>query len=67
MGHQVSQQRFDVRQRTAHYQDLRSGTSLEIEIPLIPALELSFDLAGLFSTPVQDNIDNCGISPWPGP
>ena len=49
------------------YEDLRSGTSLEIEIPLIPALELSFDLAGLFSTPVQDNIDNCGISPWPGP
>lgn len=49
------------------YEDLRSGTTLEVEIPLIPALDLSFDLAALFSTPVQANIDYCGVSPWPKP
>lgn len=49
------------------YEDLRSGTTLEVEIPLNPALNLSFDLSALFSTPVQANIDNCGVPPWPEP
>ena len=49
------------------YEDLRWGTTLEIEIPLLPALELSFDLAALFNTPVQSNIDNCGVPLWPEP
>ena len=49
------------------YEDLREGTTLEVEIPLIPALDLSFDLAALFSTPAQVNIDNCGVPEWPEP
>ena len=49
------------------YEDLRSGTTLEVEIPLIPALDLSFDLSALFSNPVQANIDYCGVPVWPEP
>ncbi|MDE2893303.1 MAG: hypothetical protein OXN86_12485 [Chloroflexota bacterium] len=49
------------------YEDLRTGTTLQVEIPLIPTLGLSFDLAALFSTPVQANIDNCGVPEWPEP
>ena len=40
---------------------------MEIEIPLEPNLELSFDLAAIFDTPVQTNIDNCGVPVWPEP
>ena len=49
------------------YDNLRRGTTLEVEIPLIPVLNVSFELAALFNTPVQANIDFCGVSPWPDP
>ena len=49
------------------YAWLRGGETLEIEIPLDPVLSASFDLAALFSTPVQANMDNCGVPVWPEP
>lgn len=47
------------------YERLRSGTTVEYEIPLSPVVRLTFDLAALFSTPVQANVDNCGVPVWP--
>ena len=49
------------------YEALRNGSTLEVEILSDPIWQGSFDLAALFSTPVQTNIDNCGVPVWPEP
>ena len=49
------------------YESLRSGETLMIEIALDPVFRATFDLAALFGTPLQANIDNCGIPVWPEP
>ena len=46
------------------YERLRKGASVEYEIHLDPVVRLSFNLSALFGTPVQTNIDNCGVDPW---
>ena len=47
------------------YERLRSGTTVEYEIPLRPVVRASFNLTALFGTPVQANIDHCGEDLWP--
>ena len=47
------------------YERLRNGTTVEYEIPLSPVVRVSFSLTDLFGTPVQTNIDNCGVELWP--
>ena len=47
------------------YERLRSGTTVEYEIPLSPVVWASFNLTDLFGTPVQANIDHCGEDLWP--
>ena len=47
------------------YERLRGGESLDIEIWIDGVFRSSFDLAALFDTPVQANIDNCGVPVWP--
>ena len=47
------------------YERLRQGARVEYEIPLSPVVRVSFDLSALFSTPVQANIDGCGVELWP--
>ena len=47
------------------YERLRNGTTVEYEIPLSPVVRVSFSLTDLFGTPVQANIDNCGVELWP--
>ena len=53
------------------YEALRMGTTLEIELEIkIPGsivLPRTFDLETLFGTPVQANIENCGVPVWPEP
>ena len=44
---------------------LRSGERLDIDIDFDRVFRASFNLTALFSTPVQTNIDNCGVSVWP--
>ena len=46
------------------YERLRKGASAEYEIHLDTVVHLSFNLSALFGTPVQANIDNCGVDPW---
>lgn len=46
------------------YERLRGGETLMIEIALDPTFRATFDLAALFDTPVQPNIDNCGVRLW---
>ena len=46
------------------YERLRKGASVEYEIHLDPVVRISFNLSALFGTPVQANIDNCGVDPW---
>ena len=43
------------------YERLQSGTTVEIEIQAEPPFRATVDLAALFGTPVQSNIDNCGV------
>ena len=47
------------------FERLRSGTTVEYEIPLSPVVRASFNLTALFGTPVQANIDHCGEDLWP--
>ncbi len=47
------------------FERLRSGATVEYEIPLSPVVRASFNLTALFGTPVQPNIDNCGEELWP--
>ena len=49
------------------YEALRTGSTLEVEILSDPVWRGSFDLSALFDTPVQTNIDNCGVPVWPKP
>ena len=46
------------------YDRLREAQTLELEFPGAPAVRRSFDLTALFDTPVQTNIDNCGVPSW---
>ena len=46
------------------FERLRSGTTVEYEIPLSPVVRASFNLTALFGTPVQANIDHCGEDLW---
>ena len=39
---------------------LRGASSLTIEIPATGLGPITFDLAGMFDTPIQENIDECG-------
>ena len=43
------------------YERLRGASSLTIEVADSSLPATTFDLTGMFSTPVQDNIDNCGM------
>lgn len=47
------------------YDRLREAQSVEFEFPSMPVVRASFGLAALFDTPVQTNIDNCGVPMWP--
>ena len=47
------------------YERLRSGSVLEIEMPLDPVFRATFDLAALFDTPAQTSIDDCGAPARP--
>ena len=49
------------------YEAMRAGSTLEVEIHSNPMWQGSFNLAALFTTPVQTNIDNCGVPVWPEP
>ena len=46
------------------YDRLRQAQTLVLEFPSTPAVRRSFDLTALFDTPVQTNIDNCGVPLW---
>lgn len=43
-----------------HLEFLHGGQAVEIELPGTGLPRYTFDIAGLFSTPVQDNIEHCG-------
>ena len=43
------------------YELLRGASSLTIEVADSSLPATTFDLTGMFDTPVQDNIDNCGM------
>ena len=47
------------------YDRFREAQTVEFEFMLSPVVRASFDLAALFATPVQANIDNCGVPLWP--
>lgn len=47
------------------YEQLRNGSTVEYEIALDPVVRMSFNLAALFDSPVQTNIDNCDVDLWP--
>ena len=46
------------------YDRLLEAQTLELEFPSTPVMRRSFDLTALFDTPVQTNIDNCGVPLW---
>ncbi|MDE2744463.1 MAG: hypothetical protein OXI41_00575 [Chloroflexota bacterium] len=43
-----------------HQEFLHRGQAVEIELPGTDLPRYAFSIAGLFSTPIQDNIDHCG-------